>query len=110
MRARLLHARAEAAQHDPRPLARAARIRVLRDRKGDEDRQVRVLRRGVGGKNGRRARHGALRDGKKGIFTVACGTGIIGITALVPEGKGKMSAGDFIRGRKIAAGDRFIRT
>ena len=48
-------------------------------------------------------------DGKKGIFTVACGEGILGITALVPEGKGKMGAGDFIRGRKIAAGDRFFR-
>ena len=48
-------------------------------------------------------------DGKKGIFTVACGEGIIGITTLVPEGKGKMSAGDFIRGRKIAAGDRFFK-
>ena len=44
-------------------------------------------------------------DAKKGIFTVACGEGILGVTALVPEGKGKMNAGDFIRGRKIDAGD-----
>ena len=46
-------------------------------------------------------------DAKKGVITVACGEGILGITALVPEGKGKMNAGDFIRGRKIDAGDRF---
>lgn len=46
-------------------------------------------------------------DAKKGVITVACGEGILGITALVPEGKGKMKAGDFIRGRKIDAGDRF---
>lgn len=45
-------------------------------------------------------------DAKKGMFTVACGEGILGVTALVPEGKGKMNAGDFIRGRKIAEGDR----
>lgn len=45
-------------------------------------------------------------DPKKGMFTVACGEGILGVTALVPEGKGKMNAGDFIRGRKIAEGDR----
>lgn len=46
-------------------------------------------------------------DAKKGIIAVACGEGILGITALVPEGKGKMNAGDFIRGRKVDAGDRF---
>lgn len=47
-------------------------------------------------------------DAKKGLITVACGEGILGITALVPEGKGKMNAGDFIRGRKIDAGDRLL--
>ncbi len=46
-------------------------------------------------------------DAKRGCFTVACGEGLLAVTALVPEGKGKMNAGDFIRGRKIAAGDRF---
>ena len=44
-------------------------------------------------------------DAKKGLICAACGEGILGITALVPEGKGKMNAGDFIRGRKIDAGD-----
>lgn len=37
---------------------------------------------------------------------VVCGKGILSILTLVPEGKGKMSAGDFVRGRKIAVGDR----
>ena len=36
---------------------------------------------------------------------VACGKGILSIITLVPEGKGRMSAGDFVRGRKIAEGD-----
>ena len=36
---------------------------------------------------------------------VACGKGILSIITLVPEGKGRMSAGDFTRGRKIAEGD-----
>ena len=36
---------------------------------------------------------------------VACGTGILSILTLVPEGKGRMSAGDFVRGRKIFVGD-----
>ena len=36
---------------------------------------------------------------------VACGKGILSLLTVVPEGKGKMSAADFVRGRKIAEGD-----
>ena len=36
---------------------------------------------------------------------VACGRGIISLLSVVPEGKGRMSAADFVRGRKIAEGD-----
>ena len=36
---------------------------------------------------------------------VACGKGILSILTVVPEGKGRMSAADFVRGRKIAEGD-----
>ncbi|MBQ7377350.1 MAG: methionyl-tRNA formyltransferase [Clostridia bacterium] len=38
-------------------------------------------------------------------FTVACGDGALLIRTLVPEGKGRMSAADFVRGRKIGIGD-----
>ena len=41
----------------------------------------------------------------EGSFTVACGEGALKIRGVIPEGKGRMSAGDFIRGRKIAEGD-----
>ena len=41
-------------------------------------------------------------DGK---ITVACGKGKIDLLTVVPEGKSKMSAADFIRGRKINVGD-----
>ena len=44
-------------------------------------------------------------EASDGFFRVACGKGVIGITRLLPEGKGRMSAADFIRGRKIAKGD-----
>ena len=40
-----------------------------------------------------------------GEIRVACGDGIISILGVVPEGKGRMKASDFINGRKIAAGD-----
>ena len=36
---------------------------------------------------------------------VACGKGILSLLSVVPEGKGRMSAGDFVRGRKISFGD-----
>ncbi len=36
---------------------------------------------------------------------VACGQGILSFTCVVPEGKGRMSAADFVRGRKISEGD-----
>lgn len=45
-------------------------------------------------------------DGKgEGSFTVGCGEGSLVVKGVIPEGKGKMSAGDFIRGRRIALGD-----
>ncbi len=45
-------------------------------------------------------------DGRgEGSFTVACGEGALKITKIIPAGKGKMSAGDYVRGRKIAKGD-----
>ncbi len=47
----------------------------------------------------------ALDDKGTGSFTVACGEGALTVTSVIPEGKGKMSAGDFIRGRKICLGD-----
>ncbi len=44
-------------------------------------------------------------DAQSGTVEVACRTGSVGITALLPEGKSRMSAKDFINGRKIAVGD-----
>ena len=45
-------------------------------------------------------------EGKgEGYFLVACGEGALKVTAVIPEGKGRMSAGDLIRGRKIKEGD-----
>lgn len=46
-----------------------------------------------------------ISDKGEGYVTVACGEGALKITALIPEGKGKMTAGDFVRGRKISLGD-----
>ncbi len=40
-----------------------------------------------------------------GDITVACREGAVRLLRVLPEGKGRMSAADFIRGRKIALGD-----
>ncbi len=40
-----------------------------------------------------------------GGISVACSSGTLLITEIVPEGKSKMSAADYIRGRKLAEGD-----
>lgn len=40
-----------------------------------------------------------------GSFTVSCGEGALVVSGVIPEGKGRMSAGDFVRGRKINLGD-----
>lgn len=47
----------------------------------------------------------AVSDAKNGGIEVACGQGTLLITRVTPEGKGQMSAADYVRGRKIAVGD-----
>ena len=47
----------------------------------------------------------ALSDEGDGSITVACGEGALSVTHLIPEGKGRMTAADYIRGRKIQKGD-----
>ena len=54
-------------------------------------------------------------DGKQGMagqvisldgeIVLACGEGSIALCTVLPEGKGRMAAADFIRGRKISCGD-----
>ena len=47
-----------------------------------------------------------LDDAKDGRVLVACGGGtVISFERLLPEGKGQMSAADFIRGRRLTVGD-----
>lgn len=47
----------------------------------------------------------ALDDGKNGGILVACGEGALLLTEVVPEGKGRMRAADFVRGRQIQMGE-----
>ena len=59
------------------------------------------------GEKGHAAVQGTVVGADKNI-TVACGpegTDRLCILELIPEGKGRMNAADFVRGRRIAAGD-----
>jgi methionyl-tRNA formyltransferase len=46
-----------------------------------------------------------LNSQGEGFIKIACGEGAVTVGSVIPEGKGRMSAGDFIRGRKIQIGD-----
>ncbi len=41
----------------------------------------------------------------EGEIVVSCGSGSVALLTVLPEGKGRMSSADFIRGRKISEGD-----
>ena len=41
----------------------------------------------------------------EGGIEVACGEGSVTLLRVLPEGKGRMAAADFVRGRKVAVGD-----
>ena len=47
----------------------------------------------------------AISSKGEGGFTVACAEGALLVKGVIPEGKGRMSAGDYVRGRKINIGD-----
>lgn len=48
---------------------------------------------------------GTVVDIDHGTLDIACADGILHVTHLQPEGKGRMAAADFLRGRKLSTGD-----
>ena len=55
--------------------------------------------------DGAHARAGEVLSLEGGKITGACGTGRIALLSVLPEGKKRMSAADFINGRRIAVGE-----
>ena len=51
------------------------------------------------------ARYGEVVALEKGGITVKCCDGVIMICSVLPEGKSRMKASDYINGRKIQVGD-----
>ena len=55
---------------------------------------------------GKDCEYGTVFAEEKDGFAVKCKDGGILVTEVIPEGKGKMSAADYVRGRKISVGDK----
>lgn len=72
-----------------------------------DGRMIKVCRVSVSKKEGAAGAVIGLDSVGDGAITVGAGKNSIVIKELKPEGKGKMTAGDFIRGRKIKLGDIF---
>ncbi len=51
---------------------------------------------------------GTVLDCSHGAVLVRCGRGALSVLKVLPEGKGRMSAADFINGRQITPGDRLL--
>ncbi len=66
---------------------------------------LKVTASAVASKEGTPAPAGTVLSLDGGKITVACGSGSVALLAVLPEGKKRMPAADFINGRKIAVGD-----
>ncbi len=71
---------------------------------------LKVVRAQVEKKEGQYGAAGTVLSLDKGVIEVACGNGTLALQCVVPQGKGKMSGADFIRGRKITCGDQLKET
>ena len=65
---------------------------------------LKVVKAEVASREGKHGEAGEVTDLANGSC-VACGRGEIRLLGVLPEGKGRMAADDFIRGRKINVGD-----
>ena len=66
---------------------------------------LKIVRARVSDKKAGSAEPGEVISLDGGAITVACGEGAVDILAVLPQGKGRMPARDYINGRKINVGD-----
>lgn len=70
-----------------------------------DGKMIKILRAEAAAGNGAPGEVLALDDRGEGGILVACGQGALWLREIVPEGKGKMRAADYIRGRQIQIGE-----
>ena len=66
---------------------------------------LKIVKAKVSDKKPRSAATGEVISLENGAVTIACGDGAIDVLAVLPEGKGRMAARDYINGRKLNVGD-----
>ena len=72
-------------------------------RKGEES--VKIPAAVMGKAEGGQGRCGEVLSTAKGMVEVACGEGTLLITEVVPQGRKRMRAADWINGRGVSVGD-----
>ena len=70
-----------------------------------DGRMLKVIASEIAEREGNFAPAGTVLSLESGRITVACGEGSVSLLTVLPEGKKRMGAADFINGRKIAVGD-----
>ena len=70
-----------------------------------DGKMLKVIASEVVAREGRNEKAGEVISLAGGKITVACGEGRVALLTVLPEGKKRMSASDFINGRKINEGD-----
>ena len=72
--------------------------------KGADGKILKIVKAHISDKNAENAKIGEVVS-LDGAICVKCAQGVIALDVIVPEGKGKMLAKDYINGRKISLGD-----
>ena len=75
----------------------------------EKGRLLKIVKTAVSDNENGNAAPGTVVSVDGGRICVACGEGCVDILTLIPEGKSKMSAADFVRGRGISAGEFLCR-
>lgn len=70
-----------------------------------DGKMLKIVASEVSGKDNGGAPAGTVISLDGGRITVACGVGALDLLSVLPEGKKKMGAADFINGRRISVGD-----
>lgn len=75
----------------------------------EKGRLLKIVKTAVSDNENGNAAPGTVVSVDGGRICVACGEGCVDILTLIPEGKSKMSAADFVRGRGISVGEFLCR-
>ena len=70
-----------------------------------DGKMLKIIATEIAERSGSFAPAGTVLSVSGGKITVACGEGSVALLTVLPEGKKRMQAADFINGRKIAVGD-----